>query len=47
MPVWLHRVLIAHDIDNHVLNAASLLVNRREHCHVNWNCESVAKYCFY
>lgn len=26
---WLHRVLIAHDIDNHVLDAASLLVNRR------------------
>ena len=26
---WLHRVLIAHGIDNHVLDAASLLVNRR------------------
>jgi transposase len=26
---WLHRVLTAHGIDNHVLDAASLLVNRR------------------
>jgi transposase len=26
---WLHRVLSAHGIDNHVLDAASLLVNRR------------------
>ena len=25
---WLHRVLIAHGVDNHVLDAASLLVNR-------------------
>jgi hypothetical protein len=26
---WLHRVLSANGIDNHVLDAASLLVNRR------------------
>lgn len=26
---WLHRVLVAHGIENHVLDAASVLVNRR------------------
>lgn len=26
---WLHRVLSANGIDNHVLDAASLMVNRR------------------
>ena len=26
---WLHRVLVANDVDNHVIDPASLLVNRR------------------
>ncbi len=26
---WLHRVLVANDVDNHVIDPSSLLVNRR------------------
>lgn len=34
--VWLHRLLVAHNVENHVLDAASLPVDRRaRHRHIN------------